>query len=82
MAKKSMIVKNIRRKQIVERYRSKRMELKKIIKTPAARRLNIKIGTHFGDSCAFEDGLRGTSDVPLGVTRPPSIRFFCGLLMV
>ena len=30
----------------------------------------------------FEDGLRGTSDVPLGVTRPPSIRFFCGLLMV
>ncbi len=34
MAKKSMIVKNIRRKQIVERYRSKRMELKKVIKSP------------------------------------------------
>ena len=34
MAKKSMIVKNIRRRQIVERYRSKRMELKKIIKSP------------------------------------------------
>ena len=34
MAKKSMIVKNIRRKQIVERYRSRRMELKKIIKSP------------------------------------------------
>ena len=34
MAKKSMIVKNIRRKQIVERYRSKRIELKRIIKSP------------------------------------------------
>ena len=34
MAKKSMIVKNIHRKQIVERYRSRRMELKKIIKSP------------------------------------------------
>ena len=33
MAKKSMIVKNIRRKQIVERYRTKRMELKKILKS-------------------------------------------------
>ena len=32
MAKKSMIVKNIRRKQIVERYRERRMELKKILK--------------------------------------------------
>ncbi len=34
MAKKSMIVKNIRRKQIVARHQSKRMELKKIIKSP------------------------------------------------
>ena len=34
MAKKSMIVKNIRRKQIVARYSEKRMELKKIIKSP------------------------------------------------
>ena len=34
MAKKSMIVKNIRRKQIVERYKEKRMELKKILKSP------------------------------------------------
>ena len=34
MAKKSMIVKNIRRKQIVERHRSKRIELKRIIKSP------------------------------------------------
>ena len=33
MAKKSMIVKNIRRKQIVERYRTRRMELKKILKS-------------------------------------------------
>tara|TARA_B100001750_G_C15320486_1_gene501950 strand:+ start:108 stop:413 length:306 start_codon:yes stop_codon:yes gene_type:complete len=32
MAKKSMIVKNIRRKQIAERYRERRMELKKILK--------------------------------------------------
>ena len=35
MAKKSMIVKNIRRKQIVERYRERRMELKKILKNPS-----------------------------------------------
>ena len=35
MAKKSMIVKNIRRKQIVERYRDRRMELKKILKNPS-----------------------------------------------
>ena len=34
MAKKSMIVKNIRRKQIVERYKTRRMELKKILKSP------------------------------------------------
>ena len=34
MAKKSMIVKNIRRKQIVERYKTKRIELKKILKNP------------------------------------------------
>ena len=33
MAKKSMIVKNIRRKQIVERYKNKRDELKGIIKS-------------------------------------------------
>jgi small subunit ribosomal protein S14 len=33
MAKKSSIVKNIRRKQIVARYSEKRMELKKIIKS-------------------------------------------------
>ena len=33
MAKKSMIVKNIRRKQIVERYKSRRDELKGIIKS-------------------------------------------------
>lgn len=33
MAKKSMIVKNIRRKQIVERYKTKRDELKGIIKS-------------------------------------------------
>ena len=32
MAKKSMIVKNIRRKQISERYRERRMELKRILK--------------------------------------------------
>ena len=32
MAKKSMIVKNIKRKQIVERYRDRRFELKKIMK--------------------------------------------------
>ena len=35
MAKKSMIVKNIRRRQIVERYREKRIELKKILKSPS-----------------------------------------------
>ena len=34
MAKKSMIVKNIRRKQIVERYKTRRIELKKILKNP------------------------------------------------
>ena len=34
MAKKSMIVKNIRRKQIVERYRVRRIELKGILKSP------------------------------------------------
>ena len=33
MAKKSMIVKNIRRKQIVERYKTRRDELKDIIKS-------------------------------------------------
>ena len=33
MAKKSMIVKNIRRKQIVERYKTRRDELKGIIKS-------------------------------------------------
>ena len=36
MAKKSMIVKNIRRKQIVERYRERRIELKKIIKSQSS----------------------------------------------
>ena len=36
MAKKSMIVKNIRRKQIVERYRDRRIELKKILKSSSA----------------------------------------------
>jgi len=35
MAKKSMIVKNIRRRQIVERYKEKRIELKKILKSPS-----------------------------------------------
>ena len=34
MAKKSSIVKNIRRQKIVERYYSKRKELKAIIKSP------------------------------------------------
>ena len=33
MAKKSMIVKNIRRKQLVERYKTRRDELKGIIKS-------------------------------------------------
>ena len=33
MAKKSMIVKNLRRKEISERYRNKRIELKKILKS-------------------------------------------------
>ena len=32
MAKKSMIVKNIRRKAISERYKERRLELKKILK--------------------------------------------------
>lgn len=36
MAKKSMIVKNIRRKQIVERYRDRRIELKKVLKSSSA----------------------------------------------
>ena len=36
MAKKSMIVKNLRRRQISERYKSKRLELKKILKDPNA----------------------------------------------
>jgi len=36
MAKKSMIVKNIRRKQIVERYRERRIELKKIMKSASS----------------------------------------------
>ena len=36
MAKKSMIVKNIRRKQIVERYRERRIELKKVLKSSSA----------------------------------------------
>ena len=35
MAKKSMIVKNIRRREIVERYREKRLELKKLLKNPS-----------------------------------------------
>tara|TARA_B110000263_G_C14908700_1_gene329359 strand:- start:205 stop:510 length:306 start_codon:yes stop_codon:yes gene_type:complete len=35
MAKKSMIVKNIRRQQIVERYKERRIELKKILKNPS-----------------------------------------------
>ncbi len=34
MAKKSMIVKNLRRIQISERYKLKRLELKKILKDP------------------------------------------------
>ena len=34
MAKKSSIVKNIRRQKIVDRYSSKRKELKAIIKSP------------------------------------------------
>ena len=34
MAKKSSIVKNIRRQKIVERYYSKRKELKAIVKSP------------------------------------------------
>ena len=34
MAKKSSVVKNIRRQKIVERYYSKRKELKAIIKSP------------------------------------------------
>tara|TARA_Y100001970_G_C13975412_1_gene720378 strand:- start:526 stop:831 length:306 start_codon:yes stop_codon:yes gene_type:complete len=33
MAKKSMIVKNIRRKQISERYRKRRLDLKAILKS-------------------------------------------------
>ena len=36
MAKKSMIVKNIRRKQVVERYKERRIELKKILKSSSA----------------------------------------------
>ena len=32
MAKKSMIVKNIKRKQVVDRYKKRRLELKKVIK--------------------------------------------------
>ena len=36
MAKKSMIVKNIRRRQIVERYKDRRIELKKILKSSSA----------------------------------------------
>ena len=36
MAKKSMIVKNIRRKQVVERYRERRIELKKVLKSSSA----------------------------------------------
>ena len=33
MAKKSMVVKNIRRRKIVDRYRERRLELKKILKS-------------------------------------------------
>tara|TARA_Y100001936_G_C15667996_1_gene454670 strand:+ start:95 stop:400 length:306 start_codon:yes stop_codon:yes gene_type:complete len=36
MAKKSMIVKNLRRRQISERYKSIRLELKKTLKSPNA----------------------------------------------
>ena len=35
MAKKSMIVKNLRRRQISERYKLKRLELKKVLKDPS-----------------------------------------------
>ena len=35
MAKKSMIVKNLRRRQISERYKLKRLELKKALKDPS-----------------------------------------------
>ena len=34
MAKKSSVVKNIRRKKLVDRYRSKRVKFKSIIKDP------------------------------------------------
>ena len=43
MAKKSMIVKNIRRRQIVERYREKRIELKKIIKSTSSSEIDKQI---------------------------------------
>ena len=36
MAKKSMVVKNIRRRKISDRYRDQRMELKKILKSPGS----------------------------------------------
>ena len=36
MAKKSMVVKNIRRRKISDRYREQRMELKKILKSPTS----------------------------------------------
>jgi len=39
MAKKSMIAKNNQRKVIVERYAAKRLELKKALVDPAARRV-------------------------------------------
>ena len=43
MAKKSMIVKNIRRRQIVERYRERRIELKKIIKSTSSSEIDKQI---------------------------------------
>ena len=36
MAKKSMVVKNIRRRRISDRYRERRLELKKILKSTKA----------------------------------------------
>jgi len=49
MAKKSMIVKNLRRRQISERYKLKRLELKKILKDPSVSQeeksmVRIKLG--------------------------------------
>ena len=67
--------------KFISLIREKNQEIN-IISKKTAKRLNIKIGTHLGDSVGFEAGFRGMSEVPLGVTRPPSMRFFCGLLMV